>query len=57
MKIIQTIIAIIGLASFAGMFIGTAIALLFVSFKFAVAVFIASLLVFIFALIIENNID
>ena len=46
-----TFIAILGLFSFVSIFVGTAIAILLVSYVFAGKVLLASLLVFVFALI------
>lgn len=53
----KTIIAIIGLTSFAGIFLGTAIGLLFFSLEFAITVFVASLLSFMFAFISQISIE
>lgn len=48
------VIACVGLLSFASIFVGTAIGILAVGFDFGAKVFVASLLIFLFCVVIDK---
>ena len=53
----RLIIATLGILSFASLFLGTAIAIVFFGYVVAFKVMIASLLVFVFCLIVNDNLE